>query len=69
MIALRTQSFTSLPSRSIVFLAGGGRSIPAASFSTHRISCRFSHALLRDALDAQKFLEPTWNQSRSGFRR
>jgi hypothetical protein len=34
--------------RSIVFLAGGGRSIPHESFKTQRISARFSQALFRE---------------------
>src|SRR5271165_5968180 len=35
LTAWRTPSFTTLPSRSIVFLFGGGSSMPAASLRTH----------------------------------
>jgi hypothetical protein len=43
--SLRTPSFTGLPSRSIVFRAGGGRFMPAESFSTHRFlgKCSYEH--------------------------
>ena len=40
------------PSRSIVFLAGGGNFIPAESWSTQRNYWRFSHARFREDLDA-----------------
>jgi hypothetical protein len=56
-------TLTILPSRSIVFLAGSGSSMPAASFSTQRISCRFSHARLRDALDASSSSSSFWSSS------
>jgi hypothetical protein len=60
LIAFRTPSFTILPSRSIVFLAGGGSSGPAESFSTFRISCRFP-ARRRDALDASNSSSTFWS--------
>ena len=46
--------------KAIVFLAGGGRSIPAISLMTQRISWRFSHARLRDALDASRSSSSFW---------
>jgi hypothetical protein len=48
------------PSRSIVFLAGAGSSIPAASFRTHLISWRFSQARSREARKASSSSRSSW---------
>jgi hypothetical protein len=44
----------------MVFLAGGGRSIPAESFNTQRISCKFSHARRREDLLASNSSRSFW---------
>jgi hypothetical protein len=60
-MAFLTPSSTSLPSASMVFLSGGGSSIPAVSLNTHLSSCKFCHARRLLALDLSSSSRIAWS--------